>query len=177
MTDFLPPEWRPVKKGDPALVALADRHYTRQHPGSRQCCRPGINFTLLLSDGTAAWIVWRPIPQIGRMDHREAWECTLFRNEGQRRSSELIRAATDLTYRAWGWPPRDGLITAVGIRETAARRSRHSPPGKCFIAAGWSPLSEYHGRAWLIAPQPVRIERRFQPRGEEAGGSFSSAPL
>src|SRR5579871_4176495 len=102
-----PPSWEMVTKGHPALVALADRHYTRQTPGSRQFCRPGVNFTLLLSDQSAGWVAWRPIPQVGRMDGLEAWECTFFRNEGAHRSSDLVREATDITHRAWGWPPKD----------------------------------------------------------------------
>jgi hypothetical protein len=152
-----PPVWRPVQKANPCLVALADRHYTRQKPGTPQFCRPGMNFALLLSDGSAGWVTWRPIPQLGRMDGLEAWECTFFRNEGSRTSSELVREATDLTYRAWGWPPRDGLITAVGIEQTARRRSRKHPPGWCFICAGWRPVTERDGKAWLIAPPPERL--------------------
>jgi hypothetical protein len=149
------PVWQAANKGDSRLIALADKHYTRRKPGSIQCCRPGHNFVLALSDGTAAWVVWRPIPQLGRMDGLEAWECTFFRNEGACLSSDLVREATELTYRAWGWPPRDGLITCVGISETARRRSKSHPPGWCFIAAGWRPLRERGGKAWLLAPRPV----------------------
>ena len=162
------PVWRPVPKAHPVLVALADRHYTRQRPGTRQFCRPGVNFTLLLSDGSAGWAVWRPIPQLGRMDCLEAWECTFFRNEGARLSSELIREATELTFRAWGWPPRDGLITAVGVRETARRRSRRNPPGTCFLAAQWSLRSARPGRVWVNAPGPAQW-LRTRPR--RAGAS------
>lgn len=45
--------WREVHKSTPALVALADRHYTRQTPGSPQCCRPGVNLCLLTDDCSA----------------------------------------------------------------------------------------------------------------------------
>lgn len=155
-----PAEWRASHKGGVALLRLADAHYTRQKPGSAQCCRPGKNFVLVLSDGSAGWVVWRPLPEVGRMDGLECWECTLFRNEGERLSSELIREATDLTYREWGWPPRDGLITAVGIKATSARRSKKSPPGRCFIEAGWEPMDKASdGKAWLRAPGPRRIPR------------------
>jgi hypothetical protein len=93
------------------------------------------------------------------MDNLEAWECTLFRNEGPRLSSELVRDATALTFREWGWPPRDGLITAVGIVETKRRRSRKAPPGACFVYAGWAVTGTRGGKAWLRAPHPVRTER------------------
>lgn len=157
------PAWCPAPKTHPGLLALADRHYTRQRPGTKQFCRPGVNFTLLLSDNSAGWATWRPIPQVGRMDDLEAWECTFFRNEGARLSSELIAEATELTYRAWGWPPRDGLITAVGIDATRGRRSRWSPPGRCFLAAGWSLIAQSHERVWLAAPRPRKWPRRRPP--------------
>lgn len=153
-------EWREINKGHRRLIELADSHYTRQTPGSNQACRPGVNLALLLSDGSAVWVVWRPIPEVGRKDGLEAWECTLFRNGGARLSSELVAEATALTFRRWGWPPRDGLISAVGIDETAARRSKNSEPGQCFRVAGWAPFehpSPDKSKAWWRAPHPKRI--------------------
>lgn len=155
-------KWREVHKMTPALVALADRHYTRQTPGSPQCCRPGVNLCLLTDDCSAAWVVWRPIPSVGRKDRLEAWECTLMRNEGRRRTSDLIREAVEWTWRAWGWPPRDGLITAIDAEATAAGRSPHARPGRCFRAAGWREIERRRSRnggvqVWLRAPHPQRI--------------------
>lgn len=153
-------EWRETHKGHPRLIELADRHYTRQQPGTNQACRPGVNLCLLLSDGSAVWVVWRPIPEVGRKDGLEAWECTLFRNEGKRLSSELIREATAITCRKWGWPPRDGLISAVGVEQTRRRRSRRSEPGQCFRLAGWTAIphpSPDKSKVWLRAPHPKRI--------------------
>jgi hypothetical protein len=162
--DSRPVVWRETHKGSAALLRLADAHYTRQKPGADQFCRPGKNLCLVTSDGTAGWVVWRPIPTVGRMDDLEAWECTLFRNEGGRLSSDLIREATALTYDAWGWPPRDGLITAVGVEQTRRRRSKSSPPGRCFIEAGWSPIEKAGaGKVWLRAPGPRR-----EPKPEAA---------
>lgn len=149
-------KWCDSDKGSASLLRLADNHYTRQTPGSNQFCRPGVNFCLLLSDGSAGWVVWRPRPDVGRMDNLECWENTFFRNEGGVLSSTLIRQATDLTFIAWGWPPRDGLITAIGIEQTRTRRSKRSQPGQCFIEAGWTPIGERGGKAWLRAPHPVR---------------------
>jgi hypothetical protein len=154
------PTWFESNKGARRLIELADAHYPRQTPGSNQCCRPGTNFVLLTTDGSAAWVVWRPIPTVGRKDNLEAWECTLFRNEGRRLSSDLVREATSLTYRAWGWPPRDGLITSIGVEETKRRRSKRSLPGKCFREAGWTDMDKTtDGKAWLIAPRPERVPR------------------
>lgn len=152
--------WRETNKGSQRICALADRHYTRQTPGSNQACRPGVNLCLVLSDGMAAWVVWRPIPEVGRKDGLEGWECTLFRNESLRVSSGLVLEATEITWRKWGWPPRDGLFTAVGIQETAARRSKKAGPGRCFREAGWAefqhPTDDPGRRVWLRAPHPER---------------------
>lgn len=167
-TDLLPrvqvltAEWREVNKGHRRLVELADHHYTRQKPGTPSCTRPGVNLCLLLTDGTAAWVVWRPIPEVGRKDNLECWECTLFRNEGARLSSELIAEATAKTFRIWGWPPRDGFITAIGVEQTQRRRGKSHLPGHCYRMAGWTPFQHPNTnpeKAWLIAPHPMRVER------------------
>lgn len=146
--------WQIVGKCSPLLVALADRHYTRQKPGSHQCTRPGCNLCLVTTDGKAAFVVWRPIPQVGRMDNLECWECTLFRNEGERLSSDLIREAVDVVWRQWGWPPKDGFITAVGIDETRKHRSKKAQPGACFVHAGWIPIGERGGESMAHVPAP-----------------------
>jgi hypothetical protein len=154
--------WIESHKGHRRLIEFADRHYTRQTPGSNQACRPGHNLVLLLSDGSAGWVVWRPNPEVGRKDELEAWECTIFRNEGSRLSSDLILEAVALVHVRWGWPPRDGLITAVGIQETAARRSARARPGQCFRAAGWVEFVHPYPNAnqvWLRAPHPVRVAK------------------
>ena len=156
-----PHDWRITSKGSRALIDLADRHYTRQSPGSNLCCRPGHNLTMITNDGRAAWIVWRPVPEVGRMDNLEAWELTMFRNEGAALSSALILSATAITYSKWGWPPPDGLITAVGIAETRRRRSATALPGHCFRTAGWTEFKRSaDGRlCWLRAPRPMRLAR------------------
>jgi hypothetical protein len=155
----IPVEWRESHKGHARFLALADRHYTRQQPGTNQACRPGKNLVLLTTDGSAAWCVWRPLPEVGRMDNLWAWECTLYRNEGQRRSSDLIREATAFTYRAWGWPPRDGLITAVGIEPTREGRRGRNFAGWCFRKAGWTHTHDKDGKAWFRAPLPERTAK------------------
>lgn len=153
------PEWREVPKAHPAVLRLADRHYSRQQPGTSQCTRPGVNLVLILDGGGAVWVTWRPIPQVGRKDRLEAWECTMFRNETPLLSSRLIVAATDVVWRRWGWPPRDGLITSIDTAATRRRRSKRSEPGHCYRAAGWQAFehSGRNGLVWLRAPHPVTV--------------------
>ncbi|MEK0313724.1 hypothetical protein [Cohnella sp. 56] len=115
--------WQIIDKGDRRALALADRHYTRQTPGSNQFCRPGRNLVLLGQDAKALWVTWSGI----RDDGWEAWECTIYRNESPYLSSHLITLAIGITSREWGAPPPDGLITYLG---------KHLRGG-CFHAAGF----------------------------------------
>lgn len=98
--------WLITDRGDPQVRALADRHYTRQTIGAVSFVRNGQNLVFVSSAGDAAWITFRPTPgKAERKDHLEAWECSLFRNEGPVLSSHLIIEAEALTLALWGKPP------------------------------------------------------------------------
>lgn len=73
-------------------------------------------------------------------------------------TNQFCRPGVNLC-REWGWPPPDGLITAIGVEETKRRRSKRSPPGRCFLEAGWERLPEKDrgGKIWLRSPRPARI--------------------
>jgi hypothetical protein len=135
----------------------------RTSPGRRRplCTRPRASCIARTRLAPQVNMVWRPIPEVGRMDNLECWENTLFRNEGGGISSALIRSATAMTFRAWGWPPRDGLISAIGIDATRRRRSKNALPGVCFQMADWIPFSRIGDRSkvWYRAPHPMRIPR------------------
>ena len=125
--------WIKVNKGDSSCRALADRHYSRQNPGSVNFCRPGRNLVLRTAAGDAVWVTWQGI----RDDGFNAWECTIFRNESRHLSSELIKQAVEITKRYWGQLPPDGIITMV-----APDKIKSKNPGYCFKQAGW----KYIGR-------------------------------
>ena len=117
-----------VNKCDRRAVALADRHYSRKSPGTSQFTQPGHNLVLLSRDEKAVWVTRAGI----RDDGYDAWECTIFRNEGTYLSSHLIVLALDITHHLWGLPPTDGIITYVG---------KHLRGG-CFHAAGFRRIGE-----------------------------------
>lgn len=129
--------WEQIPKADPRAVALADRHYTRQKPGTPQFTRPGRNLVLLSTDSKALWVTWSGF----RDDGWDAWECTIFRNEGPYISSHLIMLALGITVREWGIPPADGMITYLG----------NHLRGGCFHAAGFRKAghSKVHGKPLL----------------------------
>lgn len=129
--------WELVSICDPAARSLADRHYSRQKPGSRDFVPPGQRLCLLTRDNLAVWAT------VSNLDPRGGlhWRCSIFRNEGPFLSSALIREATAVTYREWiaryGVFPGVPLRTEIDASATAARRGKRNLPGHCFLMAGW----------------------------------------
>jgi hypothetical protein len=126
--------WFRTTKFDPAACALADRHYSRRKIGSPQFMPPGqtIVLTTWLEDAVFGW--WRPDPKSGikAMNNLDGWTCTIFRNEGRIRSSDLIRDA-ELAIQTFGYDcGKDGLLTYVWDTKIKSNN-----PGCCFKKAGW----------------------------------------
>ena len=140
--------WTLINKGDHRALTLADRHYTRQKPGSNQFCRPGKNLVLLTEDEKALWVTWNGI----RDDGWDAWECTLFRNEGEYLSSHLIVLALGITKHLWGEPPPEGIITYVGERLR----------GGCFHAAGFKKAGKSKSGKLLLQLPPEKFPPMLQ---------------
>lgn len=141
--------WTLIHKGDRRAVRLADRHYTRQTPGSPQFCRPGKNLVLLTEDEKAVWVTWNGI----RDDSWDAWECTMFRNEGPYLSSHLIVLAVGITRQFWGDPPSGGMITYVGEHLR----------GGCFHAAGFRRAGRSKSGKQLLQLSPERFPPPLEP--------------
>ncbi|WP_236342448.1 hypothetical protein [Paenibacillus plantiphilus] len=120
---------------------LADRHYSRQTIGADMFCRPGRNLVLRTAMGDAVWVTWSGI----RDDGLQAWECTIFRNESDYLSSNMVRAAVTATIAQWGQPPPDGIITYVD-----ADKVRSINPGCCFKAAGWRQIGRSKRRGLIL---------------------------
>ena len=133
--------WLISDKGDPVARRLVDGitvngapHYSRQTPGAKQWTRNGQNLVFVTANGLAVWCTFRPTPgKATRPDGLDAWECTMFRNEGGGLSSELIQEAHLLSLALWGATPRDGLITFI-----RPDRVRSRNPGYCYKRAGWA---------------------------------------
>lgn len=92
-----------------------------------------------------------------------AWICTLFRNESDTLSSELIRQAVAATVAAWGPPPAIGMVTFVD--ETKVRRKRD--PGRCFLRAGFEVVGRTKDRdlvALRLAPDRMPPPAAALPR-------------
>lgn len=123
--------WMLAHRFTPRAVRLADRHYSRQKPGTPQFVRPGSNVVLVTKDGAAVWASVRQ----KYVDHAwpGAWECVIFRNEGGGLSSVLIREAVAATRFMWGDPLGVGMLTFVDPSKVRHKRD----PGRCFLRAGF----------------------------------------
>lgn len=137
------PRWNLSHRADPRAVALADRHYNRQKPGTPQFVPPGRCVVLLTPPATALWVTSWPFAEFTKHAWAGAWVNSLFRNEAPdlHISSGLILEAVAVTRGIWGDPPPLGIITFVD-----ADRVRHKrDPGRCYRRAGFSHVGETEG--------------------------------
>ena len=131
--------WKLSNRADPAAVDIANRHYNRQKPGTPQFVPPGRCLVFLSSDNRAVWVTSWPFAEYVKHEWAGAWVNSLFRNEGQYLSSELIRQAIAASRFFWQ-PPALGLITFVD-----ASKIRSTNPGYCYLRAGFHRVGETKG--------------------------------
>jgi hypothetical protein len=138
-------------QSDIELCWLADRHYSRKKHGSAQFVGPGRQLVLrdALGDIVFAWL-WAYDNM--RLDGQTGYNCTIFRNESSRRSSEVILEAEQAAIRRWGPNRMFTYINSMKIR---------SPnPGYCFKVAGWRYAGQSQtGLHLLVKERHDRIER------------------
>ena len=113
---------------DPEMSSLADRHYSRRTIGARQFCYSGRKLVLRNWEGTVLW-VWMYPDVTMRMDNQVGYNCAIFRNESDRRSSEIILEAESLAVDKWGPNRAYTFIDSTKIRSVN--------PGYCYKKAGW----------------------------------------
>lgn len=126
--------WEIANRADPRCVAIADRHYSRQKPGTPQFVPPGRCLVLFAETptGRAVWVTSWPFAQYVKHAWAGAWVCSIFRNEGAALASSLINDALAATLFFYGNSPSLGMITFV---KPSAIRSAN--PGYCFKKAGF----------------------------------------
>lgn len=132
--------WERVTKFDKRACVLADRHYSRRKPGSGQFMPPGQTIVMYADAPSAGgegavWGWWRPHPDSGlkSMNGLDGWTCSIFRNESEHLSSDLIlQAELALTEFGYDVGP-DGMLTYVWDSKI-----RSVNPGYCYKLAGWA---------------------------------------
>ncbi len=141
------PVWQVRGRSDPAARALADRRHSRKRPGALWIGPPGRVLVLVTPCERAVWLTHWPRADLA-FDGLDAWRCSLFRNEGAGRSSDLIRAAMTLTAQTWVEP--------------AKVASPH--PGYCFKQAGWTLDRAWSHRRLVRLRAPI-LETEGRPLG------------
>lgn len=93
------------------------------------------------NDGT---VVFGWLHQLKRDDRQRGYNCSIFRNESTRKSSEIIREAEEIVWREWG-PGR--LFTYIdGDATLSIYRRGVRVIGFCFQVAGWKMLKHKNGK-------------------------------
>lgn len=153
--------WVLSNRADPAAVRLADRHYNRQKPGTPQFVPPGRCVVLLADDAQAVWVTSWPFAKYVRHAWAGAWVNSLFRNEGDYLSSDLITQAIAAT--RWYWtPPKLGLITFVD-----ASKVRSTNPGYCYKRAGFVRVGMTAGGLVALQIKPEDMPEAEPPIGAQ----------
>ena len=151
--------WRLSHRADPPAVAIADRHYNRQKPGSAQFLPPG-RCVVLLAPGPGLWGPSYPQAEYVKHAWAGAWVCSIFRREGgDLPASEMIRQAVAATRWHYGEPPELGMVTFIDRRKVTPYRRRGQPPiwGRSYMLAGFKPVGKTKGEllAFQLAPEDM----------------------
>lgn len=135
--------WKLVTTADVRARLLADRHYSRQNPGTPCFTPPGNSIVLLGLNDDALWVSHRPDPKAGlalkRADGFDYYDNPYFRNESGRTASELILEALAVTRHIWqDYEPPHGFHSFVNPRKVKPTMRRGVPVyGWVFEKAGF----------------------------------------
>lgn len=142
--------WTVARDADADCRALYRRHYSarryRDGRDPKKFVGPG-SYVVLVTPDLKALFVWRKFID-DAIPKQMGINCSIFRNEGDGLSSELIRAAEPFARRRW--PRAKRLYTYINAEKTAARRGRGNPPGYCFIRAGWVACGRTRGGLQIL---------------------------
>ncbi len=155
--------WHLSHRADPWAVAIADRHYNRQKPGTPQFVPPGRCVVLLTPDADAFWVSSWPFAEYVRHEWAGAWICSAFRNESPHLSSELITQAVQATVWRWGPPPALGFVTFVDPLKVRRKRDW----GRCYRKAGWRQAGYTRGGLVALRLLPADMPEPCPAIGEQ----------
>lgn len=137
--------WAVSHRFDPVAASLADRHYSRQKPGTPQFVPPGR--CLVLTAPFAYWVTSWPYAEWTRHRWAGAWMCSAFRREGgDVPASEMIRQAVAATRARYGDPPDLGMVTFIDRAKVPPLHTRKGDVwGYTYRRAGFVEVGETEG--------------------------------
>ncbi len=153
--------WRPSHRGHRPAVTLADRHYSRQKPGTSQFMPAGSCRVLLAANGKAVYGLSFPKPEFVKHAWAGAWVTSIFRNEAAGPlASDMIRDALAVMQTPYGYgaPPALGCITFVDPKKVrGVHRRGELVKGFCFLMAGFRAVGETKKGliAWQLLPHEM----------------------
>ena len=150
--------WYLSHAADPRAARLANRHYSRQKPGTPQFSPPGRKLILLDEEASAVWASSWPFPEFVRREYADAWCCSLFRNESTILSSTLICEAVAITRWKYGTPPTSGMVTMIDASKVKSRN-----PGYCYKCAGFVQVGFTKGGLVILQLRPEDMPPAQEP--------------
>jgi hypothetical protein len=158
----VPHGWRISSRANPGAVAIADRHYNRQKPGTPQFVPPG-RCLVLQAEGPQLWVTSWPFAEYTKHRWAGAWVNSCYRREGGRLASDMIRAAVAAT--RWRWPdtPKLGMVTFVDPSKVSSEN-----PGYCYRQAGFERDGQTQGGLLAFRLAPERMPEPMAPAWAQA---------
>lgn len=154
--------WRLSHRFDRPAVALADRHYNRQKPGSPQFMPPGSCRVLLAENKRSVFGLSFPKAEYVKHAWAGAWVCSIFRNEkAGPLASDQIRDAIAVMQTLYDVPDL-GCVTFVDPRKVPGILERGERiKGFCFYKAGFRLVGETKKGllAWQLLPADMPAPR------------------
>lgn len=131
---------------DAEMSMLADRHYSRRTVGARQFMNSGRKIVIRNTEGTVLF-GWLWAYDGMRMDDQIGYNCSIFRNESARRSSEIILECEQIALARWG---ENRMYTYVHPGKILSAN-----PGYCFKQAGWKFLRRAKDGKHLLVKETI----------------------
>lgn len=161
--------WRPSHRADPPALALADKHYSRQNPGSPQFMPAGSCRVLVAENRKAVFGMSVPKPEYVKHAWPDAWVVSIFRNEDAGPlASDMIRDALAIMQTEYVMPPL-GCITFVDPKKVPGILVHgERVKGFCFMKAGFKAVGETKKRgyiAWQLLPGEMPAPAAASPFG------------
>lgn len=163
--------WRASHRFDRPAVQLADRHYSRQKPGSPQFMPAGSCRVLMANNGKAVFGLSFPKAEFVKHAWAGAWVVSIFRNEDAGPlASEMIRDAMSLMQTQYA-VPAIGCVTFVDPKKVRGVMERGERiKGFCFKRAGFRAVGETKKGliAWQMLPHEMPDAATEWPQPENA---------
>lgn len=154
--------YRASKRG----VQLADRHYSRQSVGSPQFVKPGRCLVLITENDKGLWVTSWPFAEFVKHGWPGAWECSLFRSEGDELASEMITEAVAATRAYFGEPPPLGFVTFINPIKVRPVVIRGAPTfGYSWLKAGWKYVGTTGEGKLAFQLTPEKMPDPLPPQG------------